>query len=91
MDKEKGRGVYVIAYSYVSALLSHHLLPPAADGKKSRNPQTDIKQTVTDFETLSLKWKVSIQYISQGSGNPMEEEMERVHYNLNHKKIILQN
>lgn len=82
----KGKGGYVIVYSQISALLGHHLLPPAADGKKSRNPQLDFKQTVTDFETLSIKWNVSIKYISQDSGILMEEEVERVHYNLNNKR-----
>lgn len=43
-----------------------------------RDPQLDNMQRVRELETLGSKWDVSNKPSPQSSGNPVEEEVERV-------------
>ena len=55
------------------------MISPAADGSKYRDKiQSNIMQTVGKLRTLSFKWDISNKSLSQGSGNHVEEETERV-------------
>jgi hypothetical protein len=49
---------------------SSEMFPPAADGRKYRDPQTDIIQKVRDLGTQSSKWDVSIKSFSSGLREP---------------------
>jgi hypothetical protein len=46
--------------------LSLEKLPPAANGKRQRDPQTDTMQRVKDIDTLSHKIDISIKSLPSG-------------------------
>lgn len=56
---------------------SSEKLPPVVDGNKCKDPQLDLVQRMRDLRAALNKRSIS-NPSSQSSGNPVEEDTERV-------------